>query len=129
MIRLPPNHPLRIELNNEVHARPPESVIAPCRMSYIALWSDYTMREKQWQAVSALTQRYGAVPPSRDATHYSAELGPFRLKWERHTEFVRYTFIVPGASDNPFSEPALLSVPQDWLAQLPGEIIFVHKIF
>jgi uncharacterized membrane-anchored protein len=123
MIQLPPNHPLRIELNNEVHARPPESLIAPCRLSYIALWSDYTMREKQWQAVSALTQRYGAVAPPVDATHYSAELGPFRLKWERHTEFVRYTFIVPGAPENPFSEPALLSVPQDWLATLPGQII------
>ena len=123
MMRLPANHPLRIELNNEVHARPPESLVAPCRLSYIALWSDYAMRERQWQAVSALTQRYGAVPPAQDATHYSAELGPFRLKWERHTEFVRYTFIAPGITDNPFGEPALLSVPADWLADLPGEII------
>jgi uncharacterized membrane-anchored protein len=123
MLKLPDNHPLRIELNNEVHARPPEALVAPCRISYIALWSDYTMRERQWQAVCDLTARYGAVPPSKDATHYSADLGPFRMKWERHTEFVRYTFTVPGASDNPFAEPALLNVPAAWLASLPGETL------
>ncbi|MFK5088320.1 DUF3422 family protein, partial [Klebsiella pneumoniae] len=55
MLKLPDNHPLRIELNNEVHARPPEALVAPCRISYLALWSDYTMRERQWQAVCDLT--------------------------------------------------------------------------
>jgi uncharacterized protein DUF3422 len=34
---LPPDHPQRAELNDEVHARPPEALAAPVRVSYLAL--------------------------------------------------------------------------------------------
>lgn len=59
-----------------------------------------------------------------------ADFTVFRLKWERHTEFSRYVFVVDGASidggsDAPFAHPAVESVPADWLAALPGQIIFV----
>jgi hypothetical protein len=33
----PQNHPRRIELNDEVHARPPEALSVPARLSYLAL--------------------------------------------------------------------------------------------
>ena len=55
--------------------------------------------------VCALAARYGAPPPSLAAYHYAADLGPFRLKWERHTEFIRYQFIVPGAGDDRSPSP------------------------
>ena len=37
---LPPDHPLRIELNDEAHARPPEALSAPLRLSFLALCPD-----------------------------------------------------------------------------------------
>jgi len=122
-VRLPPDHPLRIELNDEAHARPSEALTAPLRLTFLALYSDASLREREWQHVSALARRYGAPPPSPRAKHYSADLGPFRIKWERHSEFTRYKFIVTGAGDDPFDAPALQAVPADWLAELPGQMM------
>jgi hypothetical protein len=37
---LPADHPLRAELNAEVHARPPESLPIPGRVSYVGMFAD-----------------------------------------------------------------------------------------
>ena len=60
---LPADHPLRIQLNDEVHARPPESLVAPTRLTYLALFSDPGAREGGYGAVCALAERFGAAPP------------------------------------------------------------------
>ena len=122
MTALPENHPQRFVLSNEVHARPPEPVTAPMRISIIALKLDGPYTDDDRQRVVELTERYGAVPPGANAKHYSVDLSDFRLVWERHTEFIRYTFMSP-ADDKPFSEPAIAAVPEDWLQSLPGELI------
>ena len=119
---LPPDHQLRVELNDEAHARPPEALTAPLRLSFLALYSDPAQRDAEWEHLCALVRRFGQAPPAR-ANHYSADLGPFRVKWERHTEFTRYKFIVAGATPDPFDPPALSAVPDDWLASLPGEVM------
>ena len=119
---LPPDHPLRVELNDEAHARPPEALSTPLRLSFLALYSDPSQRDAGWEQLCALVRRFGLAPPAR-ANHYSADLGPFRVKWERHTEFTRYKFIVAGAASDPFDPPALRSVPDDWLAAMPGEVM------
>jgi len=122
-MRLPPDHPLRLALNEEMHARPPEALAAPLRLTFLALVSDPSMRTREWEHVCALARRYGVPPPPAGAAHFSADFGPFRLKWERHSEFTRCKFIVTGAVDDPFGEPALQSVPADWLAELPGQVM------
>lgn len=119
---LPPDHPLRLELNDEVHARPPEALTAPLRLSFMALLSDPARRDDEWAHLCELLRRFGRTPPAR-ANHCSADLGPFRVKWERHTEFTRYKFIVADGGLDPFDPPALEAVPADWLAALPGEVI------
>lgn len=124
---LPPDHPLRAELNDEVHARPADVLAAPLRLSYLALFSDAHSRDREWDQLCNLARRHGVSPPAKPLNHFSAELGPFRLRWERHTEFVRYTFIVDGAGEDPFDPPALAAVPQDWLATLSGQtVVAVH---
>ncbi len=128
MITLPANHPQRIQLNDEVHARPPELLVAPIRLSYLALFSDAAAREGGYSAVCALAERYGVAPPPEGANHYSADLGPFRIKWERHTEFVRYKFIIAGVGPDPFADPAIAAVPADWLASLPGQVMVATHV-
>lgn len=117
------DHPLRIELNDEVHARPPESLTAPLRLTFLAMQSEWAVRDKEWAHVAALAQRFGAPPPWQGANHYSADLREFRLKWERHSEFSRYKFIVQGACAEPFDETALAAVPREWVAQIPGQVM------
>ncbi len=123
MTTLPANHPQRVELNDEVHARPPERLIAPMRVTYLALFGDAAARDASWMAVNDLARRYGKEPPPPGANHYSADFGPFRIKWERHNEFVRFKFIVAGAEHDPFHPPAIAAVPEEWVAALPGQII------
>ena len=125
---LPPDHPQRIELNDEVHARPPEPLVAPSRLSYLALLADAAQREAGWAAVGDLCRRYGVTPPEQSLLHFSAELGPFRLKWERHTEFIRFTFIVQGTTGDPFERPAISVLPEDWVAGLPGQVIVAAHV-
>ena len=47
-------------------------------------------------------------------------MGPIRFRWERHGEFSAYTLFAPGLSPRPFSEPASATLPEGWLASLPG---------
>lgn len=122
-MKLPADHPQRIELNDEVHARPPEPLVAPSRLSYLALLCDAAQRDAGWLAVCDLCHRYGVEPPAQSGLHFTAELGPFRLKWERHTEFIRYMFIVEGTTGDPFERPAISVLPEDWVAALPGQVI------
>ncbi len=122
-MKLPADHPQRIELNDEVHARPPEPLIAPSRLSYLALLSDAPQREAAWVAVCDLCRQYHVKPPEQRVLHFSADLGPFRLKWERHTEFVRFMFVVDGTEDDPFARPVISILPEDWVANLPGQVI------
>ncbi|MEO3471041.1 DUF3422 domain-containing protein [Roseomonas sp. CAU 1739] len=121
---LPPQHGLRSELNDEVHARPPEALVPPVRISQLAmLQKESTPRDAAWEALCDLARRHGIPEPLREARHFSADFGAFRLKWERHTEFSRYTAIVPGAGADGFASPALAALPADWVASLPGEMI------
>ncbi len=122
-MNLPADHPLRRELHAEIHARPPESLSAPLRLAFLALCSDPSNREAEWRHVRELASRYGVVLPEQAGSHLSVDLGPFRLKWERHSEFARYKFVVPGAGRDPFEESALASVPADWLAAIPGSVM------
>jgi uncharacterized membrane-anchored protein len=120
---LPLDHAQRFELNDEVHARPPEALAPPVRMSYLALYSNLSMREQEHAMVAELAARYGKTPPDPGTSHYSVDLGPYRITWERHTEFTRYKFIVQGACEDPFADPAIAAVPAEWIANLPGQTL------
>lgn len=121
------DHPWRSTLSDELHARPYEALEAPMRASHLAMVSSEAAASSDRDHVAALCRRYGTAEPAPEARHLSAELGPFRLKWERHTEFSTYTFFRRTDFDDPFPAPAIELVPGDWLAQLPGErLVAVH---
>ncbi|NJM36240.1 MAG: DUF3422 domain-containing protein [Rhodomicrobium sp.] len=126
---LPENHALRQTLHNEVHARPPIPLRGPCRLSYLALMSGQENIEPERAHVRALCQRYGFPGPTPEDNHFQGDLGPFRLKWERHTEFTRYKFIADGANpERPFDDPAIGLVPADWIKELKGQVFVSTNI-
>lgn len=122
-MNLPQNHPLRIELNDEVHARPPHSVSAPARISYFALISSPEDAEHERRHVRDLCSRAGVQPPQSATNHFTADFGDFRLRWERHTEFTRYQIIAPDPDEKAFENPAIDLMPKDWLEQLSGTLL------
>jgi uncharacterized membrane-anchored protein len=119
------DHPDRIRLANELHARPFPMLEVPCRVSHIAISAPPGQQEPARKHFIDLCERYGAAPPSDSAPQHSIDLGRFRVKWEWHTEFL--TFVVmagPGTPAHvPFAEPAIKLLPKDWLKTLPGSII------
>jgi uncharacterized membrane-anchored protein len=118
------SHPLRIALHNEIHARPPEAMGAPLAISHLVMLADADGREASRAHLTALLREHHLPQPDDQSTHLRMDLGPFRLRWELHTEFVTWTFTRPiDATGFDQREPvtALQAVPQQWLAALPGQ--------
>ena len=92
---LPSDHPARLSLNNEIHARPPEALPRRARITYLVLFGELDMTP-----LRDIRNRFGMEPPANTANHLSADLGPFRLKWDRQTEFPHYRFLVPATGYN-----------------------------
>jgi uncharacterized membrane-anchored protein len=124
----PQDQALRRELHNEVHARPPVPLQVPARLSYLALLSAPANVEAERAHVTALCKQYGQPGPDANTTHLLADLGSFRLKWERHTEFTRYKIIADGKLGDLFGEPAFNLLPPDWLAGLKGQTLVSTNI-
>ena len=75
-MNLPLDHPQRFELNDEVHARPPEALDAPIAAIVPRAVSDCDTRsETHWSA--ELAARYGA-PPKAECQSLQRDLGAFR---------------------------------------------------
>jgi uncharacterized membrane-anchored protein len=120
---LPPDHPERFLLANEVHARPPEALETPSRASYVAVIFDQQGREAELEHVASLCERFHVAPPGSNSTHFTARLGGLRFKWERHGEFSSYTFFVAGLGARLFTETAAGALPPGWLAAIPGRTV------
>jgi uncharacterized membrane-anchored protein len=123
MAQLPPDHPERFALADEVHARPPEPLATPTRATYVAVLVDTELRDAERLHLARLCERFGVEAPATGVTQFSAQLGQVRLKWERHGEFSGYTVFAPGRSSRPFAEPAWSSLPDGWLRAVPGRTI------
>lgn len=118
------DHPLRAALNAEVHSRPFASLQSPQRISHLALLSGEGAAERERRHVAELCESRGVAGPPPGTNHFYCELGAFRLKWERHTEFSTYTFFVAGPfGDGPFAGRALDPVPRQWITGLPGDLL------
>ena len=116
-------HPRRRELNDEVHARPPDSLPTPCAVTYIARLPKRDPRSGVGKdLLGDLLGRFGQGRPDRAVDHFTTMLGADRLRWERHTEYNRYTFVAPvdvTDTSNTFHEPG---IPDDWLDEMRGEV-------
>ena len=123
-----PDHPLRYSLTNELHARPFATLTAPAQVTHLAMLSPVGEKDSEISHLLSLCRRYGAAEPAEGATHFMVEIGSFRLKWERHSEFTTYSFFHAGTPE-PFADgPATL--PEDWIAGLPGErIVALNLVF
>lgn len=123
MVSAAHHHPLRIELNNELHARPFPSLEHPLRVTHLALLSGEQSRASEIEHLRLLCRRLHVAEPGTGADHHQIDGGSFELKWERHTEFSTYTIFRKGRFETPFDEPALSFVPADWIDGLPGSLL------
>ncbi len=116
-------HPLRHVITDELHARIFEPLRAPERVSHLAVVCGERGSGRNVEHLKRLLAIYGRPVPEKIDQHYSVDLGPMRMRWERHTEFVTYTFSKQGSFDHPFAAPVLNELPEEWLREMPGEVI------
>lgn len=132
MARKLDEHPKRYGLANELHARPFQPMPAPGRVVHLAFKEPEAAAEREPESdrghLIAFLDRHGAAHPSPDANHYINDFGPFRLTWERHTEFVSYTLYEQGETDDLFSGDLVEVFPQDWLSAAPGKVVAAIQI-
>jgi len=120
------DHPQRLALHNEVHARPPEPMRAPLAISHVVMWVDRASAQASRTHLAQLLQDHHFPAPDALTNHVRMDFGTFRLRWELHTEFVSWTFMRPTSDDvfaqtEPFT--AIQAVPHKWLSDLPGECL------
>ena len=120
------DHPLRDMLHGEDHARPFVPLYPPERVSHIAMDSGEAGEAADRAHLAKLCERFGVAAPA-NSNYFYHDFGPFRLKWERHTEFCTYTFLHREPFTAPFDAPVVDRVPADWLARLPGRrLVAIH---
>jgi uncharacterized membrane-anchored protein len=116
-------HGEREALFNELHTRPFPVVDTPASVSQLAVLHQKGSPNHEYEHLAQLCARYTVNPPAKGSSCYYQDFGGFELRWERHTEFSTYTFIHKLEVDYPFERPALSLLPNEWLAEIPGEII------
>lgn len=121
------NHPQRLALAGEIHARPFMVIEAPARVSHLALHcpDDPTAHER---LLKALCSRFAVAAPGPGAQHFFHDFGHFRVKWERHSEFSTWSFIEPGVNASDFTLTAIRHIPADWLELLRGTVIVAAHV-
>lgn len=125
---LPPNDPLRTTLHNEVHARPSARVRLPALITYVAVLNAGISRELECEHLRRLPGQESLPLESLQDNFLRLRLNGYTVKWERHTEFTRYSIVQTLAEGALLgaSEPDLLSalvVSPDWLRSIPGATV------
>jgi uncharacterized membrane-anchored protein len=122
---LPLDDPQRAVLHNEVHARPSARIRLPALITYIAVLNDGISREAEAAHLRQLPGQSELPLEWLKDNFLRLRLDGFTVKWERHTEFTRYSIVQPLThhAELGSSEPDLLKelvVPAQWLAEIPG---------
>jgi uncharacterized membrane-anchored protein len=130
---LPPDDPQREELHNEVHARPPARIRLPALIVYVAVLNEGITREQECEHLRRLPGQ-GELPlQALKGNFLRLRLDGHSVKWERHSEFTRYSIVqpLPGAAWPGSADPALLpslAVPAEWLRSIPGRTVAAIKL-
>lgn len=128
MSELPQDHPQRFVLNDEVHARPPDELSHPARISYLALYCGSSNSANELDMLAELAEQAHEPLPAQGDTHYTLDLGAYRLRWERHTEFARYMIVASAEGEQPFESAAMTLLPAGWVGRLPGELMVATHV-
>lgn len=117
---------LRQALHQELHARPPQALVAPLAVTHWVQWIDEAERAASRQYLSELMAGAGLPAPAPEAAFVQAELDAFTLRWELHTEYVAWTvtrvlsaeeLVAFGHGEPP---TAAEGVPAAWRRGMPG---------
>lgn len=134
---LPIDDDQRELLHNEVHARPPARIRLPALVVYVAVLNEGVSREDEWAHLRGLPGQQDLPLQALSGNFVRLRFATHTLKWERHTEFSRYS-IVQALPDEALADShgddgtegdheaklmQSLAVDVAWLAGIPGKTV------
>jgi len=125
---LPPADESRELLHNEVHARPPARIRLPALVVYVAVLNEGISRAQECAHLRTLAGQDDLDEQALAGNFLRLRFDNHTLKWERHTEFSRYSLVqtLPEDSLQGGDEAALLQslvIPPAWWAAIPGKTV------
>jgi len=125
---LPADDPQRRALHDEVHARPSARVGLPALVTYVAVLNEGVSRDAECEHLRRLPDQQHLVSDDLRRNFLRLTLGANSLKWERHSEFTRYSIVQPLPADVGLGVrlPVLLdslAVEVAWLRGIPGRTV------
>ena len=130
---LPGDADLRHRLHNEVHARPSARIRLPALVVYVAVLNEHTTREQECEHLRKLPGQLHLTPADLQENFLRLRFGTHTLKWERHSEFTRYSLVqpLPPLAALGGVDPELLTnlaISPEWLQAIPGQTIAAIKL-
>ena len=130
---LPPDDQQRTVLHNHVHARPSQRIRLPALIVYLAVLNDDVILEEECEHLRRLPGQEMLSIDQLQNNFLRLRLKDYTLRWERHTEFSRYTLVqrLPENAQLGATDPELLSslsLPEGWLAGIPGRTFAAIKL-
>lgn len=125
---LPQDDAQRRSLHNEIHARPSARVRLPALIVYVAVLNEGISREQERAHLQRLPGQADLTPEQLQGNFLRLRCDGFTVKWERHTEFTRYSIVqaLPAHAAWGAELPELaphVAVGTDWLRGIPGQTV------
>ena len=125
---LPPSDSQRLALHNEIHSRPSATFKLPALVIYVAVLNAKVSIADECQHLRLLTGHTHLSVEQMKGNFLQLQYDHFKVIWERHTEFTRYTIIqsLPENAHWGSQLPDLathVATGVDWLKNIPGKTI------
>ncbi|NVK75045.1 MAG: DUF3422 domain-containing protein [Oceanospirillaceae bacterium] len=123
-------HPLRDVLYAELHSRPFQVIPSPARISYLAIMVASDQKQAEFEHFCSLYDHFNGAPPENDSVCFEVDFGHFKIRRDKHLEFISYMIIDTQADTSKgfFEQNALACLPFEWLSSLPGITIAAFHV-
>ncbi|MCB6184967.1 DUF3422 domain-containing protein [Leeia sp. TBRC 13508] len=124
------NHPLRLQLANEVHARPFLKISQRSVIIHLGIFNSENP-EVHRRLLDELCISLSITPPPIIYSAFFFETNAFTIKWSRHTEFSSFSFVFPlkESSSSTFKGNFSDWLPSDWFNSIQTSLISAVRVF
>ena len=122
---LPSDHIEREPLYSELHARPAANIELPALVLLIAVLNEAVPRSAELAHLQRLPGQAQLSLANLESNFLRLQFDKYSLKWERHSEFTRYSLVMPLPAGtqldaDPEALRSSLGLDAQWLSAIPG---------
>ncbi|MGV6807950.1 MAG: DUF3422 family protein [bacterium] len=120
-------HPQRKMIGEVLHHRIFPMLPSPCRVFQYLFTGTEGKSSEEIANLNRLC-RSGDELLDTDIQSLNIDFGDILFRWEKHSEFSTYSWVITHSLDSLFVHPEDAGVPKHWLADVPGELFRLSQI-